>query len=307
MHNKNHKIQPSEQQLLRELHELTSRQYVYEDLWCGMVPFDGNLTELQTGPPVAFADLTWREQADVLRSFIAWDHYPERAWDDDYTIRENIQAGLPLDAWLKGTSLSQSFQHLADGKTPPPVQREPDLTWEGLPQLLFSPDNPQAANADSPDQTPAPADENPGRQDATPATLNDQLPGTVHFQGFTCEIQCKTYPSGRPALYLVDAQSGDTVAVATAELPSVPLRPGETLIKDHSENRGMLQALTEAGIVQATGETVRSGFAEVPIVTILHPSLNHSLRDQLFGATLPAPTPEPASHPEHTQNHRHKL
>jgi hypothetical protein len=144
MQTQNHKVQPSEQQLLRELQELTNHQYVYEDLWCGMVPSDGNLTELQTGPPVPFADLTWREQADVLRSFIHWDRYPQRAWNDEYKIQENIAAGLPAEAWLKDTSLSQSFQHLADGKTPPPVQREPELTWEDLSKLLFSPDNPQA-------------------------------------------------------------------------------------------------------------------------------------------------------------------
>lgn len=177
MANKIHKVHPGEQQLLHELQELTSRQYVYEDGWCGMVPFDGKLTEMQTGPPVPFADLTWREQADVLRSFIPWDNYPERAWNDEYRIRENIEAGLPPEAWLKGTSLSQSFHHLADGKTPPPVQREPELTWEDVDKLLLNPHNPEAANG--PHQAPAPAGENPGRQDPSPATLKDQLFGAT--------------------------------------------------------------------------------------------------------------------------------
>lgn len=59
-------VKTVEGELLRDLLELTSRQFVYEDGWCGMVPFDGELTELQSGPPVPFAELTWREQADVL-------------------------------------------------------------------------------------------------------------------------------------------------------------------------------------------------------------------------------------------------
>ncbi len=113
-----------------------------------MVPFSGKLSELQTGPPVAFADLHWRDQADILREFIPWHRYPERAWNDEYTIQKNIEAGKPPDSWLEGTSLRQSFQHLAQGK-PPPVQREPELRWEDLPKSLFG----------QGDQPPAPSPE----------------------------------------------------------------------------------------------------------------------------------------------------
>ncbi len=52
------RVEAIERQLLRDLQELTRRQFVYEDGWGGMVPFDGKLTELQTGPPVPFAELT---------------------------------------------------------------------------------------------------------------------------------------------------------------------------------------------------------------------------------------------------------
>lgn len=122
-------------QLLRDIQKLTSRRFVYEDGWCGMVPFHGKLTELQTGPPVPFAELTWREQADVLRSFIPWGHYPERAWDDEYRIRENIGAGKRPEQWLEGTSLHQSLRLLAEGKTPPPPKQFPEITQQGLADL----------------------------------------------------------------------------------------------------------------------------------------------------------------------------
>lgn len=121
-----------EGQLLRDIQKLTSREFVYEDLWCGMVPFDGKLTELQTGPPVPFAELTWREQADVLREFIRWDRYPERSWDDEYRIRENIAAGTRPEQWLDGTSLSESFRLLAEGKTPPPPKQCPEISEDDL-------------------------------------------------------------------------------------------------------------------------------------------------------------------------------
>jgi hypothetical protein len=139
-----------ERQLLRDIQKLTSRQFVYEDGWCGMVPFGGKLTELQTGPPVPFAELTWREQADVMREFIHWDRYPERAWNDEYRISENIAAGKPLEQWLEGTSLHQSFRLLAEGKTPPPPMQMPEITQQDLANALAEV---------SADRSPAKADE----------------------------------------------------------------------------------------------------------------------------------------------------
>lgn len=101
----------------------------------------------------------------------------------------------------------------------------------------------------------------------------------MHFRDFTCELHWKTYPDGCPALYLVDVNTRETVAVATADLPDVPLKPGEVFIKDHSENRGMLAALENAGIAKATGETVRSGFVEVPVAKVLSPTHRRDRQD----------------------------
>lgn len=125
-------VEAIERELLGEIKKLTSRQFVYEDGWCGMVPFDGKLSEMQTGPPVPFAELTWREQADVLREFIGWGGYPERAWDDEYVIRENIAAGKQPGQWLEGTSLRESLRLIADGNTPPPPKQCPEISEQDL-------------------------------------------------------------------------------------------------------------------------------------------------------------------------------
>src|SRR5207302_3321804 len=125
MAEKKQRVEAVEGRLLGELKKLSRRQFVYEDGWCGMVPFNGNLSEMQTGPPVTFAELTWREQADVLRSFIHWSRYPERAWDDEYRIRENIDAGKQPEQWLEGTSLRESCRLLAEGETPLPPKQCP--------------------------------------------------------------------------------------------------------------------------------------------------------------------------------------
>lgn len=42
-------------------------------------------------------------------------------------------------------------------------------------------------------------------------------------------------------------------------------------IKDWSENAGLLRALTEAGVVKPTGQTVASGYVEVPICELQPP------------------------------------
>jgi hypothetical protein len=153
MASKKDRVEAVERHLLRDIQKLTSRQFVYEDLWCGMVPFDGELSELQTGPPAAFAELSWREQADVLREFIHWDRYPERAWNDGYTIRDNIAAGKRPEQWLDGTSLRESFRLLADGKTPPPPEQCPEITQQDLATLL------DGLATDRADQSPAKPDD----------------------------------------------------------------------------------------------------------------------------------------------------
>jgi hypothetical protein len=136
MAKKKQRVEAGERELLRELKKLTGREFVYEDGWCGMVPFHRKLTELQTGPPVPFAELTWREQADVLRSFIHWDRYPEAAWDDEYRIRDNIAAGKQPEQWLHGTSLRESFRLLSEGKAAPPAKQCPEITQQDLANAL---------------------------------------------------------------------------------------------------------------------------------------------------------------------------
>jgi hypothetical protein len=152
-------VEATEVQLLGEIKKLTGRQFVYEDGWCGMVPFDGKLGEMQTGPPVAFAELTWREQADVLREFIHWDSYPERDWNDEYRIRDNIAAGKRHEQWLEGTSLRESFRHLAAGETPPPPKECPEISEQDLRAALgiAEPDTsgPNAKDSNAPEPASA--------------------------------------------------------------------------------------------------------------------------------------------------------
>jgi hypothetical protein len=106
--------------------------------------------------------------------------------------------------------------------------------------------------------------------------MNDQAvkkqPPTVRFGRWDCTLQESTYINGRKALLLLEAGTQDLVACATVNLPEQTLGPDEVFIKNWGENEGMLRALQDAGIVRATGETVRSGYVQVPKCEVLIPS-----------------------------------
>ena len=90
----------------------------------------------------------------------------------------------------------------------------------------------------------------------------------VNFSGQDYGVQFQEYGNGRLALVLV-GRRGETGAVATVNAPDVPLLPHQLLIKDYSENEGMLAALEKAGIVKASGLYVRSGHVSLPVCEVL--------------------------------------
>ncbi|MEI8194279.1 MAG: hypothetical protein WCI73_00055 [Phycisphaerae bacterium] len=97
----------------------------------------------------------------------------------------------------------------------------------------------------------------------------------VKFREWDCVLKELRYTNGRTALTLLDAQTRDSVACATVNLPDRALGPNEVFIKDWSENEGMLTALEAAGVVRPTGEMVQSGFVAIPKCELLIPERRH--------------------------------
>lgn len=83
-------------------------------------------------------------------------------------------------------------------------------------------------------------------------------------------IRQRNYPNGRPALELIDASDNIPYTVASVNLPDVLLDENEILIKDYSENEGILDFLVQNKIVYPTERGVQSGFVWIP-VCILRP------------------------------------
>jgi hypothetical protein len=103
----------------------------------------------------------------------------------------------------------------------------------------------------------------------------------IRFRDWDCLVEKRCYSNGRPALQLIDAEDGSPIATATVNLPDVALGSNQVAIKDYAENEGMLQALTEAGIVKPTGQLVASGYVEVPICELQPPFREATQVDKL--------------------------
>lgn len=79
----------------------------------------------------------------------------------------------------------------------------------------------------------------------------------VTFHSWPCRIQKGKYYGGNLALVLVHADTGETIVKATLNPEEdVALAKDEVVVKNYSENEGMLETLLSAGLVEETGRTV---------------------------------------------------
>jgi hypothetical protein len=77
------------------------------------------------------------------------------------------------------------------------------------------------------------------------------------------------YPNGRTSIKLIDAEDGCPVMTATTNVPEVELAENEIIIKNYSENEGVLEFLQENGIVGEVKRTIGVGFVSAPVVELL--------------------------------------
>ncbi len=72
----------------------------------------------------------------------------------------------------------------------------------------------------------------------------------VNVQGYNCIVHFEVYSNnGRKAIWLLDKETGEENFYASVNIPDVELRENEVIIKDYSENEGVLNALISAGVV----------------------------------------------------------
>lgn len=87
--------------------------------------------------------------------------------------------------------------------------------------------------------------------------------GPVEFADFTCVLCKMAYAgNGATALQLLDLYDDSPVMTVTANVPGISehLPENEVLVKDFSENTGIMEVLVDAGYLEPTGNDVPSGF-----------------------------------------------
>jgi hypothetical protein len=92
---------------------------------------------------------------------------------------------------------------------------------------------------------------------------NQDTDPVIKFRDWDCYLEVTEYDlNGRTAILLHEIDDADSglVAVATINIPDAEVGMNEVLIKDWSENEGMVEALQRAGVIGPVLDMVTSGY-----------------------------------------------
>lgn len=90
----------------------------------------------------------------------------------------------------------------------------------------------------------------------------------ITLHGETVTVEKERYPNGARRINLYD-EMGLPYATCTMQLEGVTLADDEVIIKNHSENEGVLDILIQNNVVELTDKVVTHGFVRSSIVRVL--------------------------------------
>lgn len=98
----------------------------------------------------------------------------------------------------------------------------------------------------------------------------------VQFKDYKCLALGHTYQNGRKAIELLEYDSPhEPVAFATVNIPQIDIPDDCVFIKDYSENKGILQSLINANIIDHPAIlTVNQGFVNISAYPLTQIALN---------------------------------
>ncbi|MDQ2675180.1 MAG: hypothetical protein M3Y34_00085 [Actinomycetota bacterium] len=179
-----------------------------------------------------------------------------------YTLTPRVEQHEVVVGW--DPPLRQFFAQVFDARS---GDDNNIILWEDYPSVDALADSifPYAGLPDATREKLAADSGRPARQVGPVAR-----PERVRIHGVNCSVDQVTHPLGGNALllYIGEGEGRELYALPTAYLADARLAPDEVLVKDYSENAGMLAALIEAGVVVPTGRSIRSGYVELHVVTL---------------------------------------
>jgi len=101
-------------------------------------------------------------------------------------------------------------------------------------------------------------------------TKNPVYSFQTKYSKYNVALSFNQYRNGRTQIELLDVdEPGSCVMIATVNLDDVPLEDGEIIIKDYSENEGVLDFLVQNGIVSRPKRWISTGWVTCPVVDLL--------------------------------------
>jgi hypothetical protein len=92
----------------------------------------------------------------------------------------------------------------------------------------------------------------------------------MEFQGEQVTVDTsRQYTNGRVAIQLISVEDNEPYAVASVNVPDARLESDEVIIKDYSENEGMLEFLLQNNIVTLTDRKIQSGWVTMPVCKLI--------------------------------------
>ncbi len=92
---------------------------------------------------------------------------------------------------------------------------------------------------------------------------------TTALSKYEVYLSFGAYRNGRTSIELLDANDGCPVMVATVNIDDVTLSGNEIIIKDYSENEGVLDFLVQNKITSRPKRWISTGWITCPVVDLL--------------------------------------
>ena len=90
----------------------------------------------------------------------------------------------------------------------------------------------------------------------------------VDYAKTVCRVKYERYKNGQTAIRLTNLVTGEPVVMATVAVDGQPLAKDQVVIKDYGENKGVMKALTDVGVIKPTGERINLGYEYGHICTL---------------------------------------
>lgn len=98
--------------------------------------------------------------------------------------------------------------------------------------------------------------------------MNYNFKSPYGSENYTLQVKYSKYANGQRRMQLIDCIDGLPYCTVSVSHEDIDESAGEILVKNYSENEGVLSFLLENGIVNPPHRYINSGYVKMPVCTI---------------------------------------